>query len=186
MIKTSPSNLEFVAIPCLSNIQKLLFSTFPHKLDGRPKYFSFIVSFVICNSCITSSLCWLLVFLLNSTVDLSLLIICPEQSSYKWSIPCKCKAFSLFARMKIRESSANKRWEMLGALGQILTPLILPSVSALCNRDEKPSAHNKDKYGDNGSPCLNPLCGRNCLPRITTTICVRALLSIYYLYIFED
>ena len=50
------------------------------------------------------------------------------------------------------ESFANKRLETLGAPLQIDTPWILASFSAFFSKDVKPSAHNKNKYGERRSP----------------------------------
>ena len=57
------------------------------------------------------------------------------------------------------ESSATNKLEMLGAPQQIDSPWILASFSAFVSKEEKPSAHNKNKYGEIGSPCRIPLEG---------------------------
>lgn len=49
------------------------------------------------------------------------------------------------------ESSTNNKLETLGALRQIDTPWMLASFSA--SKEVKPSTHNKNKYGEIGSPC---------------------------------
>ena len=79
---------------------------------------------------------------------------CPEQSSYNWSILCKCSQSPSFARINIRESSTNNKCDMLGALWQIFTPAIKPSSSPFFNRAEKASAHHKNK-GKVHFPTLN-------------------------------
>jgi hypothetical protein len=50
--------------------------------------------------------------------------------------------------MRIRESSANRRCETDGAFLHTLT-LSMPPTSSSCNkRLDKPSAHNRNKYGE--------------------------------------
>ena len=58
-----------------------------------------------------------------------------------------------------KESSANIRFVTFGAPLQMEIPLIRPSDSALFSKAVKPSAHNKNRYGDNGSPWRIPLEG---------------------------
>ena len=53
---------------------------------------------------------------------------------------------------KINESSAKRRLVIFGALLQIETPYKLPPISALSNSEVNPSVHNKNKYGERGSP----------------------------------
>lgn len=50
------------------------------------------------------------------------------------------------------ESFANNKLETLGAPLQIDIPWILASFSAFFNKEGKPFAHNKNKYGERGSP----------------------------------
>ena len=50
------------------------------------------------------------------------------------------------------ESSANIRLVIFGAPLQIDTPLILSSDSALFSKAVRPLAHNRNKYGQIGSP----------------------------------
>lgn len=47
----------------------------------------------------------------------------------------------------------------MGALLQIDTPFILLSNSELANREVNPSTHNRNKYGERGSPYWSPLDG---------------------------
>ena len=58
-----------------------------------------------------------------------------------------------------KESSANIKFVTFGAPLQMEIPLIRPSDSALFGKAVKPSAHNKNRYGDNGSPWRIPLEG---------------------------
>jgi len=57
-----------------------------------------------------------------------------------------------FTLQNNNESYANNKLETLGAPLQIDTPWILASFSAFVNKEVKPSAHNKNKYGEIGSP----------------------------------
>ena len=54
------------------------------------------------------------------------------------------------------ESSANNKLEMLGAPRQIDSPWILASFSAFVSKEVKLSTHDKNKYGEIGSPCRIP------------------------------
>ena len=58
-----------------------------------------------------------------------------------------------------KESLANIRFVTFGAPLHMEIPLIRPSDSALFSSAVKPSAHNKNRYGDNGSPWRIPLEG---------------------------
>jgi hypothetical protein len=51
---------------------------------------------------------------------------------------CSYNAFSRFALTSIRESSAKRRCDILGALGQTFTPAIRPALSALFSKALKP------------------------------------------------
>ena len=54
-------------------------------------------------------------------------------------------------------SSAKKRCEIRGPRGQAATPLRTLVLVALRSRAENPFTKNKNKKGDIGSPCHNPL-----------------------------
>ena len=55
--------------------------------------------------------------------------------------------------------SMNERWLMLGTCWHTFTPVRSPLPSAAWSKDEKPSAHIKNRYSYIGSPCLKPLIG---------------------------
>lgn len=65
----------------------------------------------------------------------------------------------MLALQKIRLSSVNNKWEIHGALQHTETPLILPLFSDCFNMAERPSPHNKKRYGNMGSPCRIPHVG---------------------------
>ena len=61
-----------------------------------------------------------------------------------------------------RESSANNKFVIFGALLQIDTPLIHLSINAFSSKVVNPSAHKRNKYGERGSPWRIPLEGCKC------------------------
>ena len=63
------------------------------------------------------------------------------------------------ALQKIILSFAKKRCDRQGAPLQIVFPSISPISIDFFIRVESPSTHNKNKYGDNGSPYRIPLDG---------------------------
>ena len=128
---------------------------------GRPRYFSFIVSDLICSACITPRLSESFVLGLNITADLSALINCPDPSSYIARMSFSCCASAGFALHKMSESSAKSKCDTYGAALHIRMPWILPSSSALDSKAEKPSAHRRNRYGDIGSPWRSPRSGLN-------------------------
>ena len=79
-----------------------------------------------------------------------------EAFAYVWRISTIASPSFCIARRNNRESSTNNKLVTLCAPLQIETPLILSSNSAFVNKAVKPSAHNRNKYGDSGSPCRIP------------------------------
>lgn len=65
----------------------------------------------------------------------------------------------MLALQNIRLSLASSKWEFRGALRHIETPLMRPRLSSHFSMAERPSPHNRKRYGDMGSPCRMPLVG---------------------------
>ncbi|PVH32605.1 hypothetical protein PAHAL_9G440500 [Panicum hallii] len=76
---------------------------------GNPRYFSVRASTLIPKTVISCCFSTFLAFLLNIIEDLSLFIICPEQSSYNERICCTRFALRSSVFRSSKESSANKR-----------------------------------------------------------------------------
>jgi hypothetical protein len=81
---------------------------------------------------------------------------CHEALQYFANISFVSLAPSRLVLKNNRLSSAKSRWFTAGAVGATIIPLSLDDWSLFFRRHEKPSAANKNKYGDMGSPCLNP------------------------------
>jgi hypothetical protein len=94
-------------------------------------------------------------------LDFDKLTNCPEFTQYVSNTRCKEVALFISAFMRIRESSAKSKCETDGAFLHTLTPSMPPTSSSYNKRLDNPSAHNKNKYGDRGSPCRRPLVGVN-------------------------
>jgi len=86
-------------------------------------------------------------------------------------------AWSTLALKKRKQSSANKMWDIIGALLQILTPLILPLASAFRISGERPSTQIINKCGDSGSPYLEPLPGMIWLVALPLTSTKQSIVS---------
>ena len=80
----------------------------------------------------------------------------PEEVSYTCNSLWISVASSFVARPKARLSSAKKMCETLGPLIEEATPLNFFLWTAWCNSAKSPSAQIRKRYGDNGSPYLNP------------------------------
>ena len=105
--------------------------------------------------CFTSSFA----FLLKNKDVFHLFIAWPNSASYCPRISIRHWHYSTDALQNSKLSSANNRWKMHTLFGQDNTPWIsLFSVALLIILD-KPSAHNKNRYGDNESPYFIPLDG---------------------------
>jgi hypothetical protein len=127
----------------------------------EPRYLSEIASVSILGIVQISARTSTNVLGLKNTLDFATLTNCPEDSQYEFRISPRPFALSSSAYTRINESSANKRCETDGASQQTFTPSITPISSACDKRLDSPSEQIKNRYGDNGSPCLRPLVGVN-------------------------
>ena len=69
------------------------------------------------------------------------------------------RAFAPSALKNSRLLSAKSRWLTIGADGATLMPLSADDWFLDLKRHERPSAANKKRYGEIGSPCLIPRVG---------------------------
>ena len=106
-------------------------------------------------------------FLPKNTADFSRFTSWPEPRLYIFRIsislspPPPCDASE-----KTMLSSAKRRCNIQGECIPTLTPLDKCIGSTDFKRQESPSKHRRNKYGDIGSPCLTPLRQLNNLPSI--------------------
>ena len=135
-----------------------LFLARPTKV-GNPKYFSY------CQITGTPKICWIYsckgkgLFELKNKFVFSLFIFWPDPFSYTSKIS-KILLYSTFVALQNSTlPSAKNKWETLGPFLQIATPQICPSISTWWIKLYNPIAHNKNKYGDRGSPWRSPLVG---------------------------
>ena len=123
---------------------------------GRPRYFS--QSFII----LAPNICWMfyftssLVFLLKNKAVFCLFITWPDPASYWPRISIRHWHSSTDASQNRKLSSTNNRWDIHTPFGQDNTPRISLFSIALIIFPEKPSTHNKNRYGDRGSPYFIP------------------------------
>ena len=137
---------------------KVFLLFFPTK-DSKPKYFSCYWITWTPNLFFILSLIWSGVFLLKNSVVFVRFNYWPEACSKTPKILCMALHSSSVALQKIILSSAKKRCNRQGAPIQTVIPSISPISIDFFIRVESPLAHNKNKYGDNGSPCHIPLDG---------------------------
>lgn len=79
-------------------------------------------------------------------------IHCPDALAYVCKTSLIASTSLWVARQNKIESLANIKFDIVGALLHIDTPLMRPSSSAFANNEVKPFAHNRNKYGERGSP----------------------------------
>ena len=131
---------------------------------GKPKYLSVRASVIIFSIVHNCSLISTFVLGLKKILDFSTLTSCPDAAQYKSSADFSVSALCWLAFIKINESSVKRRFVTGGASLQTLTPDMFPFSSACESKAFNPSVHNKKRYGDSGSPYLNPLVGLNLSP----------------------
>lgn len=84
-----------------------------------------------------------------------MLILRPEQSPRKFKILCKCSSSELVGSANIAALPAYNEQRKLAALGS--TGLRIPLFAAISMMRCNGSMARMNKWGDKGSPCLNPL-----------------------------
>ncbi|KAF5182970.1 hypothetical protein FRX31_027443 [Thalictrum thalictroides] len=67
------------------------------------------------------------------------------------------RASSIVARLKMKISSAKRRWLIGGPVLEILAPVKFPLSSFCLMRRLRTSIQMMKRRGDRGSPCLKPL-----------------------------
>ena len=97
-----------------------------------------------------------LVFLLKNKDVFCLFIAWPDAASYWPRISIRRWHSSTNASQNRKLSSANNKWDIHASFGQDNTPWISLFSTALPIIPDKPLAHNKNRYGDRGSPCFIP------------------------------
>jgi hypothetical protein len=102
-----------------------------------------------------------LVFLLNLMEDLLALTVWPDQAQYLSRHVLILVASRRVAFPKMRRSSANNKWLMVGEFLATCIPLIFPDLSSFSSNLEKTSEPKINRKGERGSPCLRPLLGVN-------------------------
>ena len=80
----------------------------------------------------------------------------PDAFSYDSNISSKFRHSAVVASQNSRLSFANSRCESLTPPLQDTTPFKSWLSIALRMKEERPSAQNRNRYGDKGSPCLMP------------------------------
>ena len=88
-----------------------------------------------------------------------LLMAWPEAASYFPRRSSRCWLSSTVAWQKMKLSSANNRWDIHTPLVQNRMPCNCFLSTAFLIREERPSAHKRNRYGERGSPCFIPLDG---------------------------
>ena len=124
--------------------------------DGRPKYFVCLVSYIGPRLVKISSLASWDVLGLKKIEDLSVLIFCPEKSSYCWRIFFNTWLSFTLALQKRIMTSAKRRWVTLGQPLQMDIPVKNWFRIALLISAESPSVQMRKSVGERGSPCLSP------------------------------
>lgn len=97
--------------------------------------------------------------LLKYTEDFSMLIHCLDALAYVCRTSLITSTSPCVACQNKIELLANIRFEIVGTLLHIDTPLMRPFNFAFANSEVKPLAHNKNKYGEKGSTWQIPLDG---------------------------
>ena len=120
--------------------------------SGSPRYFPIPPSFWIERASLTAVFRATGACLEKLIEDFSVLIDCPEASSYRFNNRHRASPLSLLARRKNIVSSAKRRWLRRGHPRATRTPLRVPSSCALLHRPERTSLHKMKMYGERGSP----------------------------------
>ena len=134
---------------------KVLIFAFP-PIIGRPKYFSqfsiILAPIIPCIAILTSSF----VFQLKNNVVFCLLIAWPDACSYLLSNSRRCWHSSLVARKKMKLSSTKRRCDIHTLFVQDNIPWRFREATTWRIKEDRPSAHNRNKYGNSRSPYLIP------------------------------
>ena len=124
---------------------------------GMPRYLS------ICVIILSHNICWInvltsgFVFLLKYKAVFLRLMAWPDAASY-WPKICNSYWHSpIVALQKRRLSSTNRRWDMHTPCWLDKIPCNTRVSAAFLNNAKRPSTYRRNRYGDNGSPCLIPL-----------------------------
>ena len=138
--------------------RKVFFFDLPTK-EGSPRYVSCCFITSAPKHCFMSSWMSGVVLWLKNKAVLSWFIFWLEACSYVSKTCLRWVHSSLVAWKKIMLSFTKKRCEICGPCRQAATPWSVLVKVACWSRDESPSAQNKKRKGEMGSPYLKPLDG---------------------------
>lgn len=111
-------------------------------IDGRSRYFSYLLTILSLKMSFIAAICPHALFLLKK----SKLKICPEAFAQQSNIFLKCLHSATDALTKIRQSSANRKCNIVMSLAN-LRPRISYFISACTSKFEKAATYKIKRYG---------------------------------------